>query len=341
MKKHLRPGLQRSRLALARWVRGCRWRVLGAILGLTAGAAFGQSAPTTVRMTAEPVADGTWFVQGLSALGSAANQNFISNAGFVITPAGVLLIDALGSPPLAQRLLALVREKTPQPVRVVVVTHCHADHIYGLQAMKAAGARIIAHAGCREYLNSDIARLRLQASREELFPWIDESTQLVAADQWLGEDGNEDDLLIDLGDRRFRIRHAGPAHTREDLIVHDELTGVMFAGDVVFRGRIPFVGQADSRRWIAALDRMLALKPRVLVPGHGPLSLQPAADLALTRDYLHYLRQTMGAAARQLEPFDEAYARTDWSRFESLPLFGAANRINAYNTYLLMEHEPQ
>lgn len=290
-------------------------------------------------MRAEPVADGTWFVQGLAALGSAANQNFISNAGFVVTPAGVLVIDALGSPALAQQLLTLVREKTAQPVRYVVVTHCHADHIYGLQAMQAVGARIIAHAGCREYLNSDTARLRLQASREELFPWIDESTRLVHADQWLGEGGSDEDLLIEMGDRRFRIRHAGPAHTREDLVVHDERTGVLFAGDVAFRGRIPFVGQADSRRWIEALDRMLALKPRVLVPGHGPLSLQPAADLALTRDYLAFLRQTMGTAARQMEPFDDAYARTDWSRFASLPLFAAANRMNAYNTYLLMEHE--
>jgi hypothetical protein len=59
----------------------------------------------------------------------------------------------------------------------------------------------------------------------------------------------------------------------------------------------------------------------------------------LTRDYLVHLRQAMGEAARNLEPFEDAYARTDWSRFESLPLFGVANRINAYNTYLLMERE--
>lgn len=290
-------------------------------------------------MAAEPVAAGTWFVQGVSAMGSAANQNFISNAGFVITPAGVLVIDALGSPALAERLLAIIREKTPLPLRYVVVTHCHADHIYGLQSLKAAGARIVAHAGCRDYLTSDTARLRLQVSREELFPWIDEQTRLVEPDQWVGDGGRDDDLVIDLGDRRFRVRHAGPAHTREDLVVHDEHTGVMFAGDVVFRGRIPFVGQADSRRWIEALDRMLALQPRVLVPGHGPLSLQPGPDLSQTRDYLSFLRQSMGAAARNLEPFDEAYARTDWSRFSALPLFAAANRMNAYNTYLQMEHE--
>jgi len=320
---------------------GCWRRLVGACMLAAVAMPIGaQPTPATVRMTAEPVAADTWFVQGQSAMGSAANQNFISNAGFVVTPAGVLVVDALGSPPLAERLLALIREKTSLPVRYVVVTHCHADHIYGLQAMKAVGARIVAHAGCRDYLSSETARLRLQASREELFPWIDEHTRLVEPDQWLGDGGRDDDLVIELGDRRFRLRHAGPAHTREDLIVFDERTGVIFAGDVVFRGRIPFVGLADSRRWIEALDRMLDLKPRVLVPGHGPLSLQPAADLGQTRDYLAYLRQTMGAAARNLEPFDEAYARTDWSRFAALPLFTAANRMNAYNTYLLMEQEP-
>ena len=75
------------------------------------------------------------------------------------------------------------------------------------------------------------------------------------------------------------------------------------------------------------------------VPGTGPVSTDPGPDLQLTRDYLLHLRAVMGAAARELEPFDEAYARADWSRFEHLPLFRAANRMNAYNTYLLMEQQ--
>jgi hypothetical protein len=99
------------------------------------------------------------------------------------------------------------------------------------------------------------------------------------------------------------------------------------------------VGQADSRQWIAALDTLLQLQPQVVVPGHGALSRTAREDLSLTRDYLAYLRESMGAAARDMEPFDEAYARTDWSRFEQMPLFRAANRMNAYNTYLLMERQ--
>jgi glyoxylase-like metal-dependent hydrolase (beta-lactamase superfamily II) len=316
-----------------------RLLALLAVFLITAGGAAASEDVATIPMQAEPVADGTWFVQGLQAMGSGANQNFISNAAFVVTPDGVLVVDALGSPPLARRLLQLIRSHTSAPVRYVVITHCHADHIYGLQVFQAAGAQVVAHAGCRDYLASDTARLRLQSSRDELFPWVDEHTRLVTPDRWMGDDGRDDDLLLTLGSRRFRVRHAGPAHTTEDLIVHDESTGTLFAGDIVFRGRIPFVGNADSRRWVAALDRMVSLQPRLLLPGHGPQSMRPTEDLALTRDYLVHLRRTMGEAARNLEPFDEAYARTDWSRFAALPLFAAVNRMNAYNTYLLMEQE--
>ena len=121
--------------------------------------------------------------------------------------------------------------------------------------------------------------------------------------------------------------------------MHVPARRVLFAGDHVFRGGVPFVGQADSRSWIAALDRLLAFDPAVMPPGHGPASTGPRADLQLTRDYLAYLRATMGEAARNMEPFDEVYRRTDWSRFEHLPLFAAANRMNAYNTYLLTEQQ--
>ncbi len=152
-------------------------------------------APGTLAIRAEAVADGVWFVQGESAMGSAVNQNFISNAAFVVADDGVLVIDALGSPPLARQLQGLIRERTALPIRHVVVTHCHADHIYGLQVFKDAGATVVGHAGCRGYLEPDTARLRLQASRETLFPWIDENTRLVAPDIWVGERGSQDDLL--------------------------------------------------------------------------------------------------------------------------------------------------
>lgn len=287
-------------------------------------------------MVPQQVSPSAWFVQGQSALGSAANQNFISNAGFVVTPAGVVVIDALGSPTLGERLLAEIRKITDKPVTHVILTHYHADHVYGLQSFKAVGARVIAQQAGREYLNSDTARLRLQASRTDLAPWIDEKTRLVEADEWF--DGPRD-LVV--GGVLLRIVPVGPAHTPEDVVIYLPSEKVLFAGDIVFRNRIPFVGQADSRHWIRAMDQLLAFDAKVIVPGHGALSRDARRDMELTRDYLVYLRQVMGKAAKNLDPFEDAYRAADWSRFESLPLFHAANRMNAYNTYLLMEQEKE
>ncbi|MEO8655979.1 MAG: MBL fold metallo-hydrolase [Ramlibacter sp.] len=309
-------------------------RVLAGLLTLCLALPALAQAPAAPAMTARQVSRSAWYVEGQSALGSPANQNFISNAGFVIAAAGVVVIDALGSPALAQRLLAEIRKHTEQPVTHVIVTHYHADHIYGLQAFKAAGAKVLAHEAGRNYLNSDTARLRLEASRTDIAPWIDRDTHLVAADEWLS--GGRD-LVV--GGIRLRIEHVGPAHTPEDLVVYLPQEKVLFAGDLVFRGRIPYVGQADSGHWIKAIDSLLAFDTTVIVPGHGPVSSQARQDMELTRDYLVHLRQVMGQAARNLDPWEDAYQAADWSRFEHLPLFRVANRMNAYNTYLLMEQE--
>lgn len=306
---------------------------LGFVLACVLSTAFAQVVNRPL-MQAKAVVPNVYYVQGVSEMGSSANQNFISNAGFVVTPAGVVVIDALGSPELARRLMSEIAKVTRKPIYAVVVTHYHADHIYGLQVFKKAGARIIAHGAAREYLNSDTARLRLEASRQELWPWVDEQTHLVSADDWL-----DAEKTMTVGGVAFQIRPVGPSHTAEDLVVYLPKQKVLFAGDLVFRNRIPFVGQANSRHWIEAMQSLLQFEASWVIPGHGPISHDAKADMTLTRDYLIYLRDTMGRAAKEMEPFETAYSNTDWSRFEKMPLFKSANRMNAYNTYLLMEQE--
>jgi len=305
--------------------------IFASLLGWVSTLATAQ--PASIQ--AVQLAQGVWFVQGNSALGSTGNRNFISNAGFFVTDEGVVLVDALGSPALAQELLREIHRVTPQALRYVVVTHYHADHIYGLQTLVQAGAKVIGHASAREYLNSDTAQRRLEASRIDLAPWIDANTRLVPADQWLDTQESQ----FRLGSIDFVVDHLGPAHTPEDVVVFVPQLGVLFAGDLFFQGRIPFVGQADSRLWIQALNRLMKYQPKIVIPGHGPASTNPMVDMTMTRDYLLYLRKTMGEAAKNMEPFEEVYAKTDWSRFESIPLFRVANRMNAYNTYLLMEQQ--
>ena len=286
-------------------------------------------------MRLQQVARNVYFVQGQSALGSPANRNFISNAGFVITNDSVVVIDALGSPALAEELVKQIRTVTRKPISHVLLTHYHADHIYGLQVFAALGAKIVANAQAREYINSETAHLRLEASRKDLAPWVNDSTRMVPASQWLTAGSSQ----LTVGGVDFVLQHMGPAHTPEDTAVFLPQSGVLFIGDVVFRNRIPYVGQADSRHWIAALDELLKLPVKIMVPGHGPASDSPRKDMQLTRDYLRFLRDSMSKAAANLDPFNEAYQNTDWSKFAGYPLFKEANRMNAYNTFLLMEQE--
>jgi glyoxylase-like metal-dependent hydrolase (beta-lactamase superfamily II) len=275
-----------------------------------------------------------YYVQGQPGVASTANEGFNSNAGFVITDAGVVVIDALGTPALGESLLAAIRARTTQPVKRVILTHYHADHFYGLAAFKAAGAEVWANEAGRQYLEGGEAEQRLRQRAADLAPLVEPTMKLIGADRWLGEH-----TAFEMGGVRFEVIHFGPAHAPDDVVIVVPGEGVIFSGDILFAGRVPFVGQADSRQWLARIDQLLALKPRLLVTGHGAVSSDPTRDLALTRDYLVYLRAEMGKAVADFVAFEEAYEKTDWSRFASLPAFAAANRVNAYGTYLLMERE--
>ncbi len=285
-------------------------------------------------LTLTQVSKNAYYAEGVSALGSPLNKNFISNAGVVIGPTGVVVIDALGSPTLGKQLIDEIRKLTDKPIQFVIATHYHADHIYGLQSFIDIGATVIAQESAKDYLNSDTAKLRLEASRTELAPWINAQTKLVPASKWIIEDTRLNLVGLDVD-----LIKMGPAHTPDDLAVFFPSEGVLFAGDLVFRGRIPYVGQADSLGWIQSLDKLLKQEAQVIVPGHGPASTSVAEDLKFTRDYLVYVRQAMSQAARDLEPFEEAYAATDWSRYAKVPLFNAANRMNAYNIYISIQNE--
>jgi glyoxylase-like metal-dependent hydrolase (beta-lactamase superfamily II) len=278
------------------------------------------------------VSQSVYFIQGEAGVPSAANRGHTSNAGFVVTSEGVVVFDALGTPVLGKEFIEAIRSVTSMPIRRVVISHYHADHFYGLPAFKDAGSEIWAHRAARGYLDSEAAQLRLAERRQSLAPWVGADMRLVRADRWL-----EDEVSFRMGGLTFRAFPVGPAHTPEDLAMAVEEENVLFVGDLMFAGRIPFVGDADSRSWIVAIDRIVRFNPKIMIGGHGNVSRNAAADLRMTRDYLVYLREKMGAAAAELEDFEAAYAKTDWSRFSHLPAFEAANRRNAYNTYIRLQ----
>lgn len=291
--------------------------------------------PATVDVRAEKLAAHSYYIPGMAGAASTRNQGFMSNAGFVITPAGVVVFDTLGSPSLSQEMVKRIRELTKLPIKRVIVSHYHADHYYGIQVFKELGAEIWAHEAGKSVVGSDAAKQRFVQRKEILGQWINDQTQrFPTPDVWLSGDTD-----FELGGMQFRVRHVGPAHSDEDLVLFVEADGVLYAGDLVFKGRVPFVGDADSKRWLNALEKLIALQPKLLVPGHGGASDTPMEDLTLTRDYLIFLRNEMGLAVDELIPFEEAYEKTDWSRYEKMPAFLEANRRNAYNIYIQMEKE--
>lgn len=289
--------------------------------------------PATVEMTLIRLSEHVYYARGATGI-ATENQGFVSNAGVVVTGEGVVVFDALGTPSLAQLLVRKIREVTGAPIVKVVVSHYHADHIYGLQVFRELGAEIIAPAGADKYLESDAARERLEERRFSLEPWVNEDTRLVPPDRY-----NDGVLRFSLGGVDFTVTYVGNAHADGDQTLYVEPDRVLFSGDIIFEGRIPFVGNANTRHWFQVLDRMEGARLTALVPGHGPAAKDPNEAISLTRRYLAYLRDTMGAAVADLVPFDEAYEQADWTPFAGLPAFDAANRRNAYQVYLSIEAE--
>lgn len=285
-------------------------------------------------MPVHQVGPHSYYVQGVPQEATRENGGFIANAGFVITGDGVVVFDALGSPALADQLISEIRQRTKQPIKLLIISHDHADHFYGIPAFRRIGAKVWTDVHANTYLNSAAAQQRLAQRKALLGPWLGKAFKLPLPDRWI--EHNED---FRMGDIKFSLRHLGPAHSPEDLAMLVEPDGVLYSGDVVYAGRVPFIGSADTRQWLQAIDKLLAIPARVMVPGHGPASLHPRRDAQLTRDYLTFLREQMGQAVQNFETFDQAYSEVDWSRFAAEPTFGVANRRNAYNVYLEMEQE--
>ena len=290
-------------------------------------------APASVEMEVKKVSEHVYYVEGIPGI-ATDNEGFISNAGFVVTDAGVVVFDSLGTPSLAYKLLKKIKTVTDQPILKVVVSHFHADHIYGLQVFEELGAEIIAPYGAQKYIRSDAAKERLEERQFSLEPWVNEDTHLVLPDTTVTKSTE-----FTMGGLTFIINYMGKAHSDGDLTMLVEPDKVLFSGDIIFQGRIPFVGNADSKKWLDTLTRLETGGLTALVPGHGPASKDPKNTISLTRRYLAHLRKVMGTGIDDLTPFDEVYADADWSEFKDLPAFAEGNRINAYQVYLSMEAE--
>ncbi|MDA3808557.1 MAG: MBL fold metallo-hydrolase [Thiomicrorhabdus sp.] len=288
-----------------------------------------------------------YYVLGFSGVPDAENEGHTSNAGFVVTDAGVVVFDALGTPALGYQLLQRIREVTDQPIERVILSHYHADHIYGLQAFEEhadnppvwAQELALGYVGGSTASQGEDAERRLAQRREALFPWVDENTHIVSPSNTF-----ENEMDFEVGGVTFMLKHLGPAHAPADSIMLVKNYGVLFSGDVIYKGRVPFMDspETDTKRWLRGLDYLAELNPppRFVIPGHGAPSQSVKEAITTTRDYINFVRDAMGNAAKDFVPFEEAYNATDWSAYQDMPAFDGSNRGNAYRIFLEMEAEP-
>jgi glyoxylase-like metal-dependent hydrolase (beta-lactamase superfamily II) len=281
-------------------------------------------------MDIQKVSQHVYYVMGQPGA-PTDHDGFMSNASIVDTKDGILLFDALGTPSLAYLLSKKIQAKFSKPVKKVVLSHYHADHIYGLQVFKEAGAEVIAPIGAKAYLASPNAQSRLAERRESLFPWVSETTYLVKPDKYI-----ERNQHFSFGGLEFEVIRLGSTHSDGDIMVKVLPDNVLLSGDLVFEGRVPFVAGSKPVHWLDKLKQLDAASLKAVVPGHGAASQHPQQAIAFTLGYLQYLHDTMASAVENLTQFDQAYKAADWSQYEKLPAF-QANRVNAYYVYLDLE----
>ena len=211
------------------------------------------------------------------------------NTGFVIGDDAVLVIDTFISQPPARDLLAEIRKLTNLPVKYVVNTHYHLDHVAGNAIFTEAGATVIAQRNELAWVRTENLKFFQQNGATPTA----EQRALVAA---LVEPQITFDhtLEINLGTRAVHVFYM-PGHTGGDSVVYIPDTDVVFAGDLAWNQRIPNLIDATTSLWIESLDKIIAAHPNAtFIPGHGDVA--HAQDLAAFRDYLAALRASIKKA---------------------------------------------
>ncbi len=272
---------------------------------------------------------------------NAGNGGDIANLGFVVGDASVAVIDPGASPALARALRAAIAEVTDLPISHVVLTHAHPDHVLGAGAFgPAQGERqgaadaaeaieVVAHARFARAVaaRADAANPRYAFALEPGVPVALRPTLEIPA-------GAE--RAIDLGGRTLRAIAFPTAHTDNDLALLDAATGTLWAGDLVFEGRLPSLG-GSLRGWLDALDTLAALEPVRVVPGHG----EPGGwedTVATQRAYLEALADDVRERLARGDTLGEALAEAEAATSPGATDGGAAAAIGRSTALFALQH---
>ena len=304
-------------------------RLLGALLVLIAGQL--GAADFDYRLSAVQVAKDVYTFIGKTEDFSTDNGGNIVNTAFIVAAQGVIVIDSGPSLRYGQQMRRAIAAVTAKPVALLINTHHHPDHFLGNQAF--ADVPIAALAETRNGIAADG-----NAFAENLYrlsgDWM-KGTEVQLPGQTLSTG------RIEVAGRSLRLVGLD-GHTGADLVIVDETSGVVFAGDLVFNGRAPTTPHADVAHWLKALDQLDALTReagfKALLPGHGAPTAD-AAPIGQTRAWLTWLSAAMRDAAKAGLDMNDVLARPLPPEFASLPVAASEYRRSVGHLFPAAEQE--
>jgi quinoprotein relay system zinc metallohydrolase 2 len=279
-----------------------------------------------IDLPVSEVAPGIFVHTGETALMTRQNDGAIANIGFVIGENAVAVIDTGGSVREGQQLLAAVRMRTDKPIRYVINTHGHPDHVFGNAAFVADGTVFVGHKNLPRALATR-GQFYIDAFRRIMGDELIDPVRIVSPT--LLVDGA---LKLDVGSRSLLLRAWPTAHSDSDLTVFDERTGTLFAGDLVFLTHIP-VMDGSIRGYLAVIAELATLPAKRVVPGHGVVSAWPGA-VGDERRYLQTLTSDVRALVADGKPIAAAAnlaAASERSRWELFDDYNARNATAAFS----------
>lgn len=267
-------------------------------------------------------APGLFVRVGVTEDATAANKDAIANIGFVVGREAVAVIDPGGSLADGLALRAAVLARTSLPIRYVIVTHIHPDHILGSPAFVADKPIFIGHAA----LPGAIAERGTfyQTNMHTLLG--DNGGAAVMPDRLVASTDT-----IDLGGRVLELRAHGPAHSESDLTVMDRTTRTLWAADLLFETRVPSL-DGSVRGWLRELTALEATQAARVVPGHGPASMPWPDGVADVRRYLETLARDVRKvldSGGELEDAVSVSAQTERGRWQLFDDYNPHNIAHA------------
>lgn len=244
------------------------------------------------------VAPGIQVSQGVHAEATAANLGAIANIAFVVGSAAVAVIDSGGCLLWGRRLREAIRDVTALPIRYVINSHVHPDHIFGNVAFAADAPAIIGHAKLPAALSAR-GQFYLDNIKQTLGAAAD-GTAILAPTQTV-----TDRLDLNLGGRTLRLQAHPTAHTDNDLSAFDSATGTLFAADLLFMTRTPAL-DGSLTGWLEVMAALRRIPAARVVPGHGPVAADWPAALADQERYLQTLRDDIRGLLKQGASMEQA-----------------------------------